>query len=136
MRLATPLAIVALAAALLAGCGSSSDSSSSAAPSTPAQSNPAPPTGEATAPAGASARVCAPDSEGVEALRAVAVSCGAARELMLAWQGSKACAPAAGASHSGCSLSGFRCVSVAAGRGVVANCSRRGQTVAFIAARG
>ena len=83
MRLAVPLAIAVLAAALLAGCGGSSSSSggSTQTGSTRAEGH------GSSAPVGASARNCDTDATvDVEALRAVGVSCGRARQVMYGWQ--------------------------------------------------
>jgi hypothetical protein len=121
MRFAGPIAI-ALAAALLAGCGSSGGGSTS--------------TGSATtpsAPAGASATACDSGTSGAEALRAVAVSCPQARRLALGWQHQAACSPSGGASRSSCATGSYRCLGVATSLGIAVTCARPGHTVAFIA---
>jgi hypothetical protein len=131
MRLATPIAITVLAAALLAGCGSSSDSGSDAAGSTAA-----PGASDSTAPAGASAQSCETDAVDATALRATSVSCGEARALMFAWQRQSDCATPKGASRSACTTRSYRCLSTATARGVAVSCSRPGHSIAFIAKRG
>ena len=126
MRLATPLAIVALAAALLAGCGSSDEGSETGAP----------PASDSTAPAGASARSCASDSTEVKGLRATGIGCTQARLLVGEWEASASCAAPVGSSRSSCSLGGFRCLAAATDRGLAVSCARSGQSVAFTARRG
>ena len=128
-RLVIPLAIFALAAALLAGCGGSSDSGSTG-------SGTAPRAGTSTAPAGASARACETEASDAEALRATAVSCSEARQVMFAWQRADACGTPTGASRSACGIRSYRCLSAASGRGVAVSCARPGHSIAFIAKRG
>ncbi len=98
MRLATPLAIVALAAALLAGCGGSSSGSGSTGSST------APKGSGATAPVGASAQKCETQAVDAGELQASEVSCEEARRLMFAWLRQPSCAGPKGASHSACTV--------------------------------
>lgn len=126
MRLATPLAIAALAAALLAGCGSSSDE---------AGSTTAPKAGGSGAPAGASAHACAIDAGGASGLRVTAVSCGKGQKAALAWQRDAGCRPAAGGSQAGCTVAGYRCIATATDRGLAVSCSRPGRSIAFTAKR-
>jgi hypothetical protein len=138
MRLATPLAIVALAAALLSGCGGSSSSSTggstqtgTGAPSKTSGSG----SGAPSAPVGASARECATHAVNAEGLRAVGVSCDAARKVMYGWQLLGACAPPSAASRTSCTVRSFRCLSGRTDRGVVVGCSRPGKSIAFVAKR-
>lgn len=126
MRLAAPIVIAILAAALLAGCGGSSDGGSS--------STEAPPT-TSTAPAGASARTCPTAANGAEALRATGVSCGRAQRVVVAWQQSGSCEPAAGASRSSCTAAGYRCLSTVTDSGLAVSCSGPGRSIAFVAKR-
>jgi hypothetical protein len=131
MRLATALAIVALAAVPLAGCGGSSSSttdSSAGAGTAPGNGSGAP-----SAPVGASARNCDAHAVDAEGLRAVGVSCGAARKVMYGWQLLGACAPASAESRTSCTVRSFRCLSGRTDRGVVVGCSRPGESIAFIA---
>jgi hypothetical protein len=136
MRLATPLAIVALAAALLSGCGGSSSSSTGGSTQTgtgaPSQTSGA---GTPSAPVGASARECATHAANAAGLRAVGVSCGAARKVMYGWQLLGACAPPSAASRTSCTVRSFRCLSGGTDRGVVVGCSRPGESIAFVARR-
>jgi hypothetical protein len=129
MRLATALAIAALAAAPLAGCGSSSDGSDGAG------STAAPKAGGASAPAGAAAHACAIDAGGASGLRVTAVSCGKAQKTVLAWQKDAVCRPAAGGSEAGCTVAGYRCIATATDRGLTVSCARPGHSIAFTAQR-
>jgi hypothetical protein len=126
MRLATPLAILALAAAPLAGCGGSSPEKSSSSPTTQ------PRAGTPTAPAGASARSCRTRDSGAESLRATGTTCPEARHLLLGWRRNAACAPPAGPSRSGCSVRSYRCLATATDRGWSVSCAKPGRSVAFI----
>jgi len=132
MRLATPLAIVALAAALLAGCGGSSSSSSTGGSTGTGASG----SGAPRAPVGASARNCDTRAVDAEGLRAVGVSCDAARKVMYGWQLLGACATPSAASRTSCTVRSFRCLSGRTDRGVVVGCSRPGESIAFVAKRG
>jgi hypothetical protein len=129
MRLATPLAIAVLAAALIAGCGGSSSGSGSTGSST------APKASDSTAPIGASARRCDTRAVDAMALRATGISCGQARQVMFGWQRDASCASPQGASRSGCTTRSYRCLSTRTGRGLAVSCSRAGQSIAFIARR-
>jgi hypothetical protein len=129
MRLLTPIATLALAAALLAGCGSSGDGSTSTGSAPPSSSG-------ATAPAGASAQSCETQAVDAEALRATGLGCDQAGRLMLAWQRDPGCAPAKGASRSSCTVSSYRCLGVVAAEGVAVSCAQPGRSIAFVARRG
>jgi hypothetical protein len=134
MRLAVPIAIVCLAAALLAGCGGSSSSETTGAP---AESNgggqASEPSSGGSAPAGASASACPVDVAGTSKLRVTAISCGAGQKVVLAWRRGSGCALAAGASQAGCSVRGYRCVATATDRGASVSCARPGRSLAFTA---
>jgi type IV pilus biogenesis protein CpaD/CtpE len=71
MRLAVPIVALALAAASLAGCGSSSDTTGGSSAVTAPR-----------APVGASAKTCETRAADAEGLRATGVSCGRARQVM------------------------------------------------------
>jgi hypothetical protein len=132
MRLATPLAIAALAAALLAGCGGSSSESDSGSTG----SSPPPQASDSTAPAGASAQVCETHAVDASALHATGVSCGEAQRLMFAWQRDPGCASPRGASRSSCTTGSYRCLGTTTARGVSVSCSRPGRSIAFLAKHG
>lgn len=125
MRLALPIAIVALAAAVAAGCGGSSGETGSS-------STAAPQGGAATAPAGASAESCETQAADTEELRATDVSCGEARQVMFGWQRAPGCAGASDASHAACTIRSYRCISARTDRGVVVSCAKPGRSIAFI----
>lgn len=126
MRLATPLAVLALIGGLMVGCGGSSEGTGSTSP----------PTGPPTAPAGASAQVCPLAIGGTKGLRATGVSCGEAQRLAVTWMRSTGCEPKPGASHSACTVRGYRCIGTATDRGLSVSCARPGRSVAFTARRG
>jgi hypothetical protein len=125
MRLA-PLAIVLLAAALLAGCGSSSEETTQGAPRA----------GASTAPAGASARSCDTYAVDAEGLRVTGVSCGEGRQVMLGWQRAEGCGLIDGASRGSCAVHSYRCLSTRTARAVSVSCARPGRSIAFRAERG
>jgi hypothetical protein len=125
MRLAVPIAIMALAAALLGGCGGSSGSDSSAAPQR----------GAATAPAGASAQSCGVRVAGVEELHATGITCGNAKAVLLAWQRSDGCVGSQGISHIACTVRSYRCIATRTDRGLSVSCARPGRSLAFISKR-
>lgn len=130
MRLAAPLLILALAAALLGGCGGSSDGTS---PGSTAE----PQAGSSTAPAapkGAAAKACALDAGGIRGLRATKVSCGEAQRIALAWRAAPDCAKTG--SRSGCSVKSYRCAATATGRGWSVSCAKPGASIAFTVRRG
>ncbi len=131
MRLVVPLATVAVAVLLLAGCGGSDEGGSASAPET------TPRVKGATAPAGASAQDCEGGAGAKAKLRATGISCAVALDLIKAWEQADDCAPAAGASRSGCKIvGGYRCLSVVTDRGVSVSCARPGRSIAFTAKRG
>jgi hypothetical protein len=121
LRLAAPLAIVALAAVLIAGCGGSSSSNEGST------------TG---APLGAAAKSCDIHAVDAEGLRASGISCGQARQVMYGWQRESSCSSQAGASRTSCLTRSYRCLGTRTGRGLAVSCSRAGQSIAFVARRG
>jgi hypothetical protein len=127
MRRAAPLAVLALVAGLLLGCGSSSDSSTDGG----AQSH-----GNASAPAGAMVRHCRTGEAGVTGLTATGTTCAEARHLMLDWTQSSACRPPTGASRSSCSALSYRCLAAASERGWSVSCAKPGRAIAFSVRRG
>lgn len=88
------------------------------------------------APIGASARSCDAYSTDAGALRATGISCGQARQVMYGWQREPSCATPAGASRSSCLTRSYRCQATRTDRGLAVSCSRKGQSIAFIARRG
>ncbi len=130
MRLASAIAIVALAAALLGGCGSSSDGGASSGGSTAA-----PKASESGAPAGASAQACVLNVDGASGLRVTGISCGKGQKTAIAWQRDASCRPADGGSQAGCTVGGYRCIATATDRGLAVSCARPGRSIAFTAKR-
>ncbi|MFN8162583.1 MAG: hypothetical protein U0R26_01905 [Solirubrobacterales bacterium] len=129
MRLAIPIAIVALAAALLAGCGGSSGGSSGSESTAPPKAS------GSRAPVGASARHCDTGAVDAKALRATGLSCGEARRLMFGWQRSSSCALPPATSRASCTRRSYLCLSTRTARGVAVSCSRPGRSIAFLARR-
>lgn len=129
MRRAAPLAVLALVAGLLLGCGGSSPESSTGGG---AQSH----GGASTGPAGATARRCRSGEAGVTGLRATGTTCTEARHLMLGWTHSSACRPPQGASRSSCPALSYRCLATATDRGWSVSCAKPGRAIAFTARRG
>jgi hypothetical protein len=130
MRLAVPLTIVALAAALLSGCGGSSSSDEGSQDGV-ARST----TGVSKAPLNAAAKSCRVNVVGVERLLATGIPCEQARRVMLGWQRSHACLAPSGASRSSCTARSFRCLGASTDRGIAVSCARAGESIAFIAKR-
>lgn len=122
MRFATPILAIALLLAALSGCGGSSDETGSTT---------LPRAGSSTSPAGASVHACSLDVGGVKGLRAAGVSCGEAQRLASAWRRNAGCAANPGASHSACTVRGYRCIGTVTGRGLAVSCSRPGRAVSF-----
>jgi hypothetical protein len=140
MRLAAPLAIAAVAAALLAGCGSSDgDSDGTQAPARDGYGGPergTPPRASgAEAPAGASARGCDTHAVDAQTLRVTGVSCGAGREVMFGWQRAEGCGLIGTASRGSCSVRSYRCLATRTDRGVSVSCAQPGRSIAFVAQR-
>lgn len=129
MRLAVPITIITLAAALLAGCGGSESDSTETGLST------APQGGAATAPAGASARSCEVGVAGIEGVRATGISCGSAKTVLLAWNRKEGCAGSQGISHIACTVRSYRCIATRTDRGLSVSCARPGRSIAFISER-
>jgi hypothetical protein len=137
MRLSTPLAVLALAAGMLTGCGgSSSESTSTGSSSSGVTGSSSPGSHTSTAPAGASVRACPLNIAGTQRLRATGVSCGEAQLVALTWWGSAGCTAEPGASHSACSVRSYRCIGTATDRGLAVSCARPGRAVSFTARRG
>lgn len=128
MRLAVPIAIVALAVAALGGCGGSSQSDSTATGSGSQG-------GAETAPAGASAQSCNAGGAETESLRATGISCAKAKAVLLAWQRDDGCVGSQGISHIACTVRSYRCIATRTDRGLSVSCARPGRSVAFISRR-
>ncbi len=111
-----PVLVVVALSLLVAGCGGGSSSSSTTHPE---------------APAGSRVASC-----GAAGLRATAVDCASAREVMRGWGHAHGCALGKDESRGACSVAGFRCQSVRTGKGVSVSCSRPGEAVAFVKAGG
>ncbi|MBW8059694.1 MAG: hypothetical protein FVQ78_05040 [Solirubrobacterales bacterium] len=136
MRFARPLPIIALAAALAAGCGSSSSEQSGNEQSQAATTQPPTARTAPTAPAGASAQSCSAGVAGVGELRVAGVACKTGRLVTAGWSGDASCASPAAASRFGCTVRGYRCLGAATERGIAVSCARPNRSISFIAKRG
>jgi hypothetical protein len=125
MRIAAPFAAIVMAAALLGGCGSSSEETTQTGKTAPSKAR------DALAPVGATAQACALDTGEVTALRVTGVSCGEAERTALQWRASASCSARAAASRSACSAGLYRCLGARTDRGVAVSCARPGQAVSF-----
>ncbi|HEU4600038.1 MAG TPA: hypothetical protein VFS26_09835 [Solirubrobacterales bacterium] len=119
MRSFVALLALAVAVAVLGGCGSSGDETTGSG---------------ATAPAGAPAETCALNAGGVEGLRVTKVSCGEGQRVAVAWRAADQCAKQG--SRSGCSVGSYRSAATATGRGWSVSCTKPGKSVAFTVRRG
>lgn len=123
---------VFLAAAAVAGCGSSGDDSSG---STRTEKTATAATPEA--PPGASVRNCEGTVAGTEGVRVTGIGCGVARGVVAAWAGKAGCSSPSGSSRLSCAVyRGYRCLGTVTDRGVSVSCSRPGSSIAFLAHRG
>jgi hypothetical protein len=139
MRIAAPFLLAVLAAALLAGCGSSDEGtrdSEATAPSRSGESRQPPPRPSDEAPAGAAARACETFAADAEGLRVTGLSCEQGRQLMFGWQRAEGCGLINGASRGACSVRSYRCLATRTDSGVNVSCSQPGRSVAFVAKRG
>jgi len=121
MRLALPLTIAALLAALLAGCGGSSSTDSSSR-------NEGPPAQSQSAPPGATSHAC---GDG-QTLRVSAVPCDEAKAVLAAWRSAPACRIHGGASHASCKVRGYLCIAARQGDESAVSCARPGHSVLFV----
>lgn len=115
-RLAAIVALL-LAVALVAGCGSSTEESSTAT----------------SAPVGASAESCETFAADAEALQATGIRCEQARQVMYGWQRQPSCALPAAASRGSCRVRSYSCQALRADRGLAVSCARPGESLAFLA---
>lgn len=69
-------------------------------------------------------------------LQATAVSCADAEAVLLAWKGQGECTAAKGASHSACTVRGYRCIGAVTSAGLAVSCAQPGHAIAFVTKRG
>jgi hypothetical protein len=134
MRLATRFLPLALIAGLLAaGCGSGESTQTTTSGGT--ETTEAHQSG-AEGPTGITARACRHTSKESPLLRVTGVSCAKGESVAATWSSMASCAPASGESRSACTISGFRCLTAVAGRGLAVTCARPERSIAFIVERG
>ena len=121
MRLALPLTIAALLAALLAGCGGDSSTSSG----TSGEDAPAPAQAQSVPP-GAASHAC-----GDQRLRVSAVPCDEAKAVLAAWRKAPACRIQGEASHASCKVRGYLCIAARQGKEAAVSCARPGHSILF-----
>jgi hypothetical protein len=120
MRLALPIAIAALLAGLLGGCGGGSSSTGSTAGGGTS-------TAEQGAPPGASSETC-----GGESLRVSGVPCGEAEAVLAAWRAAPGCRIQSGASHASCRVHGYLCIAAKQGQKAAVSCALPGRSILFV----
>ena len=137
MRLARPLSLALLLAALLAvGCGSDSngDGDSSGGGGSASETSEE---GEDRVPAGATATSCEAEIDGIDgSLRVTGVDCDAAGEIASGWVADRGCASPSDASRVSCKVDGYRCLGARIGPGIAVSCARPERSIAFVAKRG
>jgi hypothetical protein len=87
-------------------------------------------------PAGAAAQSCKTFAADAEALRATAVACDRARQVVYGWQRDGSCALPRGASRGGCLTGSYRCQAVRTDRGTAVSCARAEESISFVVRRG
>ena len=120
MRFARFLLLLALAAFVVAGCGSDDESDTQ------------PPAATSSAPPGAAVENCrATTVAGTSQLHVTDVSCQTGRAIVAGWAKSNACS--AGSSHPACTVRGYRCIASRTDAGLSVNCARPGRSISFLA---
>jgi hypothetical protein len=109
-----PLLVALAAAAALAGCGSSSETTTESVPKE------------------LLAKPCHDSSLEPPEVRSIGGSCAEARATAAAWRGKESCFTPAGASRFSCSVGGYRCLGAAVERGIAVNCAASGNSISFI----
>jgi hypothetical protein len=130
------IAVLAIVAALVAGCGDSDGGGYGAR-----EANEPAPTATATtpeAPPGATARECGETTvAGTEGLRVTGIGCDVGRGIVAAWAEKPACSRPADASRYSCTTyDEYRCLGAATDAGIAVSCARPGSSAAFLARRG
>jgi hypothetical protein len=133
--LASVGALLAMAV-LVAGCGSSDETSSTQGGTPQGESSTTKTSPEATtstAPPGASVRHCSTSADTSE-LQVIGVSCSLARATASAWGRIHTCSSSKSSRYS-CTIGQFRCQSAKTDRGFAVNCAGPGRSISFIAKR-
>jgi hypothetical protein len=134
-RIAVPLTIAVLAAALLGGCGSSSDGGTGTQTATGSGSASGTPAQSGAAPGGASAQSCGNTTvTGTSGLRVTGVGCPVGRAVVAAWSQEGSCSAAD--SRPACTVSGYRCIGARTDAGIAVSCAQPGRSLSFVARPG
>lgn len=134
MRTLALLAVVAFALIALAGCGGSSEGTSTTGSAT----IPGPP-GSATtsnAPPGIQTKSCTDERLNPPEVVVIGGGCTQGRQTVTGWEGKSACYSPAGASRFACTVGKLRCVGTETERGIAVNCSRPQLSISFLSRRG
>jgi hypothetical protein len=91
--------------------------------------------GASAAPLGALTQQCGAASLGVARIRVTGAECDVGRNLVVAWQGEKACAAPSGSSRRSCAVSRYRCLAVKTEQGLAVDCARPGRSISFVVRR-
>jgi hypothetical protein len=122
------LALLGVAIAMAAGCGSSGKGSESAGERGGQAAGP---------PAGASVATCEIGGvAGVGHVRVTGAECPFARGVVASWNDASACDAPAHGSRVSCSIGGLRCLGTATERGLAVSCAELGRSISFLAKRG
>jgi hypothetical protein len=137
LTISTSLLAALALAALLGGCGSSSDETGTT-PASESQSQGAaenPPASTSTtpgreAPVGVRADRCGEGATSGGEIRVTGVSCKFGRAIVAGWYKDSACSE--GTSRTSCKLGSLICLGAVSDRGVAVTCAGTGRSVAFI----
>jgi hypothetical protein len=135
MRTLALLPVVAIALFAVAGCGGSSDGTST---TSGAETIPGPP-GSATssnAPPGIRTKSCADERLNPPEVVVIGGGCAQGKQTVTGWEAKSACYSPAGASRFACTVGKLRCVGTKTERGIAVNCSRPQLSISFLSRRG
>jgi hypothetical protein len=132
MRTLALLPVVAIALVTVAGCGGSSEGTSST------ETGLAPPGSAATsnAPSGVRTKACTDERLNPPEIVVIGGSCDQGRQTVTGWEAKAACYSPAGASRYACTVGKLRCMGTETERGIAVNCSRPQLSISFLSRRG
>jgi hypothetical protein len=135
MRTLALLPFVAFALVAVAGCGGSSEGTST----TGAETGLNPPGSGATtsnAPPGIETKACTDERLNPPEIVVIGGSCAQGKQTVAGWEAKTACYSPAGASRFACTVGKVRCVGTRTERGIAVNCSRPQLSISFLSRRG